>query len=85
MPEPLIALLMGVTLVSLIASLGWAAWEHWGRRSRQVKGTVAYCVWCLYRRSDTCTHPGSPVYPDACHPVCDGDLQCDVRQQRQRW
>ena len=85
MPEPLIALLMGVALITLLASLGWAAWEHWGRRSRMAKGTAAFCVWCHYRRVDICTHPGSPVYLGDCGPVCTGAQSCEVRQERQRW
>ena len=85
MPEPLIALLMGVALVSLIASLSWEAWEHWVRRSTKTEGTGAFCVWCLYRRGETCTHPGSPVYLEGCGPVCTGAQRCEARQERQRW
>lgn len=85
MPEPLIALLMGVTLASLIASLCWAAWEHLVHRSRRAKGIAAFCVWCLYRRGETCTHPGSPVYLEECGPVCTGAQRCAVRQERRRW
>ena len=84
MPDPVIALLIGVTLATLIASLGWAAWEHLGRRSKKTEGTVAHCVWCLYRHGDICTHPGSPVYLEECGPVCTGVKRCEVRQERLR-
>ena len=71
-PEPLIAVLIGMTLASLIASLCWAAWEHRGRRSRKSNGTAAFCVWCLYRRGSLCINPSSPVCPGECGPVCMG-------------
>jgi hypothetical protein len=85
MPGPVVAWVIGAALSSLLASLLWARWQHSARRSNEASEMSAYCIWCLYRRSGTCTHPGSPVYPDACRPVCDGELQCDARQQRQRW
>ncbi len=85
MPEPIIALLIGSSLASLIASLVWAARQRPDRRSREVDKGGAYCVWCLYRRGDICTHPGSPVYREECGPVCTGRVRCELKQERWQW
>jgi hypothetical protein len=84
MPDPLIALLIGTSLTSLVTYLFWTRRQQPDRRFRQAGETGAYCVWCLYRRGDTCTHPGSPVYPGPCTPVCTGRKRCEVRQERLR-
>jgi hypothetical protein len=75
----LMVLLIGASLPTLI---GYLYWERRRRPGRQEGGAV--CVWCLYRRGDLCMHPGSPVYPGECSPVCVGDRQCDVRHLRAR-
>lgn len=84
MPEPLIATLIGVTLASWISALLWAARQSPRLRSRETEERGVYCVWCLYRRGDTCSHPGSPVYLEDCGPVCLGPARCGVRLERWR-
>jgi hypothetical protein len=79
MPDPLIALLIGASLASLIGYLYWTKRQHPDRRRRKVDEPEAYCAWCLYRHDDICIHPGSPVYPGKCGPVCRGQLNCEVR------
>jgi len=83
MPDPLIALLIGTSLASLVAYLFWTRRQQ-VHRSRQVKEVGAYCVWCLYRHGDICIHPGSPVYLEECGPVCTGLKQCEVRLEQLR-
>jgi hypothetical protein len=85
MPEALIAILIGTSLASLAAYLYWTKRQDRDRRSRKADEVGAYCVWCLYRRGETCTHPQSPVYLQECGPVCTGAQSCEVRQERQRW
>ena len=85
MVEPLIAWLVGASLVSLLGSLAWAAWRSRRPRSGKAQEAGAFCVWCLYRRGELCSHPGSPVYPGPCSPVCGGAVRCELRQERQRW
>ena len=84
MPDPVIALLIGTSLASLVAYLFWTRRHQPDRRSKKVNKVGAYCVWCLYRHSGTCTHPGSPVYLEECGPVCTGVKRCEVRQERLR-
>ena len=85
MVEPLIAWLLGASLASLLGSLAWASWQAWHRRSTKGQAGGTFCVWCLYRRGGLCSHPGSPVYPGPCGPVCNGAVRCKLRQERQRW
>jgi hypothetical protein len=85
MPEPLIALLIGASLASLIGYRYWAGQQRAGRRPRKVNEAEVYCVWCLYRRGSVCIHPGSPVYPGECSPVCTGRMECEVREMKSRW
>lgn len=85
MVEPLLAWLLGASLVSLLGSLAWVAWQARRRRSAKGQAEGAFCVWCLYRQGDLCSHPGSPVYAGLCVPVCSGAVRCEVRQERQRW
>lgn len=43
---------------------------------------LAFCARCVHRHGDLCTHPSSPVFGQACGPVCIGDLACNVREVR---
>ena len=79
MPEPLIALLIGASLASLIAYLYWTKSQHPDRRRKKVDEAEAYCTWCVYRHGDICIHPASPVYLGECGPVDTGRIQCEVR------
>jgi hypothetical protein len=82
MPEPVIAMLIGASLATMIGYLCWSERQHRDRRRRKVDEAEVYCVWCLYRRGDMCTHPGSPVYPGECTPVCVGRMGCEARVVR---
>jgi hypothetical protein len=85
MPDPLIALLIGASLASLIAYLYWTQRQHPDRRRKKVDEAEAYCAWCVYRHGDVCIHPASPVYLGECGPVNTGHIQCKVRLERSRW
>jgi hypothetical protein len=82
MPELMIALLIGASLASLIGSLYWEERKQPDRQPRKPNEGGASCVWCLFRRGDICIHPGSPVYPGECSPVCIGVKRCDVRRMK---
>jgi hypothetical protein len=45
-------------------------------------GGLRYCARCAHRDGDQCEHPDSPVYGQACLPVCSGEQQCEVREFR---
>ena len=79
MPESLLTLLIGASLASLIGYRYWAGRQRADRQRTKVNEAERHCIWCLYRRSDLCTHPVSPVYPRECRPVCTGHLECEVR------
>ena len=79
MPEPVIALLIGTALASLITYLYWTERQHPDRRRRKVDEAEVYCAWCVYRYLDVCIHPASPVYLGECGPVCIGRIRCEVR------
>ena len=85
MPEPVVALLIGASLASLIGYLCWADQQHPDRRRRKVDEAEVYCVWCVYRHGDVCIHTANPVYPGECGPVCIGRMKCEVRLERSRW
>ena len=82
MPEPLIALLIGASLASLIGYLYWTERQHPDRQRRKANESEAYCAWCVYRYRDVCIHPASPVYPGECALVCTGRMKREVRQAR---
>ncbi len=52
MPEPVIALLIGASLASLIVYLYWADRQHPDRRRRKAYEAEVYCAWCVYRYRD---------------------------------
>ena len=83
MLESLIALLIGASLSSLVGSCYWTERQRADRRPRRVNEAETHCVWCLYRRGDFCAHPGSPVYPGECRPVCAGRMECEVQVVKQ--
>jgi len=85
MPEPVIALLIGASLASLVGYLYWTERQHPDRRRRKVDEAEAYCTWCVYRRGDICIHPASPVYLGECGPVNTGRIKCKMRLGRSRW
>ena len=85
MPEPVIALLIGASLASLIGYLYWAERQHPDRRRKKADEAEVYCAWCAYRHGDVCIHPASPVYLGECSPVCIGRMKCEVRLERSRW
>ena len=82
MPDSAVFALIGTTLVTLVGTWYWTRRQHLDRGSGTPDDAGAFCVWCLFRRGDACTHPGSPVYPGECGPVCDGVERCDARQIR---
>jgi hypothetical protein len=85
MPEPVIAILIGASLASLIGYLYWTERQHPDRRRRKVNEVEVYCAWCVYRHHDVCIHPASPVYQGECKLVCIGRIKCEVRLERSRW
>ena len=84
MPESLLALLIGTALASLIGDRYWAGRQRADRQPTKIDQAERHCVWCLYRRGDLCTHPGSPVYPDHCTLVCVGRMDCEARVVKRR-
>jgi hypothetical protein len=84
MPEPLIGMLIGISMTALIGYLYWAKRQQPDRRHGKVNEAERHCIWCLYRHRDVCIHPASPIYLGKCGPVCMGHLECGVRELKWR-
>jgi hypothetical protein len=77
-------MLIGVVAVMLIMALIYYLQIRYAvpRRPNKQLEALAFCARCVHRHGDLCTHPGSPVFGQACGPVCIGDLACSVREVR---
>jgi hypothetical protein len=79
MPD-LVPWLIGLALVVLLGFLYWADRRYLGpSKPRERPVLLTYCAWCVHGDAEECTHPNSPVYDQACGPVCIARVRCQVR------
>jgi hypothetical protein len=79
-------MLVGLVVVVLIMALIYYLQIRYAvpRRPNEQLEALAFCARCVHRHGDLCTNPASPVYGQACGPVCIGDVQCKVREVRRK-
>jgi hypothetical protein len=75
-----LAILAGLLLLGLVL---WEQKQFTGG-ARKLRERPTFCAWCVWRDGEDCTNPASPVFAQACVPVCIGEVTCEARRLQPR-